>query len=145
MTEIESSDRSVTLKVSITQRLLLTQLHRDSEDNLEWFMFAYAIRRATSHEERLDGERTQHQGRKTKPFLGGWRGAMSHWASHNVDTLKSSLLCHNHEFGRSIGLRPISDCVLVTPSPPARPELSTLVSWTLERSYEPRRPLLCVS
>ena len=49
MTEIESGDRSVPLKVSTTQRLLLTRLHRDSEGNPEWFMFAYAIKRATSH------------------------------------------------------------------------------------------------
>ncbi len=145
MTEIESDDRSVPLKVSTTRRLLLTRLHRDSEGNPEWFMFAYAIKRATSHGECLDGVRTQHQSRKTEPFLGGWRGAMSHWASDNVDTLKSALLCYKYECGRSIRLRPMSNCVLVTPSPPARPELSTLVSWTLERSSGPRRPLLCVS
>ncbi len=145
MTEIESGDRCVPLKVSITQRMLLAQLHRDSEGDPEWFMFAYAIKRGSSHGECLEGSRARHQSRKTNPFLGGWRGAMSHWASNNVDALKNSLLRHKHEFDRSTGLRPMSDCILVTPCPPARPELSTLVSWTLERSSERRRPLVFAS
>ena len=134
MTEIESVDRSIPLKVSATRRLLLTQLHRDSGGNLDWFMFAYAIKNVSSHGEHLDGVRTRHQSRKTKPFLRGWRGAMSHWASHNVDALKNSLSCHRREFDRSPMLRPMSGLVLVTPGPPARPELSSLVLRTLERS-----------
>ena len=145
MTEIESVDQAILLEDSGMWRLLLTQLHRDDEGNPESFVLAYGIKRVSSHREYLDGVRRRHQSRKTKSFLKGWRGAMGHWASHNVDTLKSSLLCHNHEFGRSIRLRPMSDCILVTPSPPARPKVSTLVSWTLKRSSEPHRPFLCVS
>ena len=144
MTEIESVDQAILLEDSGIWRLLLTQLHRDDEGNPESFVLAYGIKRVSSHREYLDGVRRRHQSRKTKSFLKGWRGAMGHWASHNVDTLKSSLLCHNHEFGRSIRLRPMSDCILVTPSPPARPELSSLVSWTLERCPDPHRPLLSV-
>ncbi len=145
MTEIESVDRPMPLEDGCTWRLLLTQLHLDGGGNLESFVLAYAIKRGSSHGECLEGSRARHQSRKTNPFLGGWRGAMSHWASNNVDALKNSLLRHKHEFDRSTGLRPMSDCILVTPCPPARPELSTLVSWTLERSSERRRPLVFAS
>jgi hypothetical protein len=144
VTEMESIDRPVPLVDSGTWLLLLTQLHRDDGGNPESFVLAYAIKRISSHGEHLDGVRTQRQSRKTKPFLRGWRGAMDHWASHNVDALKNSLLCHKHEFDRSTGLRPMSDYVLVTPGPPARPELSSLVSWTLERSADPRSRLLSI-
>ena len=142
MTEIKSVDRPTPLEDGCTRRLLLTQVHRDDEGNPESLVLAYVIKWESRHGERLDGSRARPQGRKTKPFLGGWRGTMSHWASHNVDALKNSLLRHKHEFDRSTRLRPMSDCILATPCPPARPELSTLVSWTLERSSEPRRPLL---
>ncbi len=144
MTEIESVDQVILSEDSGTWRLLLTQLHRDDEGKPESFVLAYGIKRVSSQGEYLDGVRRRHQSRKTKPFLKGWRGAMSHWASHNVDALKNSLSCNRHEFDRSAGLRPMSDCVLVTPGPPARPELSSLVLWTLERSPNRHRPLLCV-
>ena len=144
MTEIEGVDQAIRLEDSGRWRLLLTQLHRDDEGKPESFVLASGIKRVSSQEEYLDGVRRRHQSRKTKPFLKGWRGAMSHWASHNVDALKNSLSCHRHEFDRSAGLRPMSDCVLVTPGLPARPELSSLVLWTLERSPSRYRPLLCV-
>ena len=144
MTEIESVDRPMPLEDGCTWRLLLTQLHLDGGGNPESFVLAYAIKRVSSHGDYVDGVRTRRQSRRTKPFLRGWRGAMSHWASHNVDALKNSLSCHRHEFDRSTGLRPMSDCVLVTPDLPARPELSSLVSWTLERSPDPHRSLLSV-
>ena len=147
MTEIESADQAILLEDRGTWRLLLTQLHRDDEGKPESFVLAYGIKRVSSQGEYLDldGVRSRHQSRKTKPFLEGWRGAMSHWASHNVDALKNSLACHRHEFDRSAGLRPMSDCVhKVTPGLPARPELSSLVLWTLERSPNRHRPLLCV-
>ena len=146
MTEIESVDQAIRLEDSGTWRLLLTQLHRDDEGKPESFVLAYGIKRVSSQGEHLDldGVRRRHQSRKTKPSLKGWRGAMSHWASHNVDALKNSLSCNRHEFDRSAGLRPMSDCVLVTPGLPARPELSSLVLWTLERSPNRHRPLLCV-
>ena len=141
MTEIESVDRPILLEDSCTWRLLLTQLHRDVEGNPESFVLAYGIKRVSSHGEYLDGVRTRHQSRKTKPFLRGWRGAMSHWASYNVDALKKSLSSHRREFDRSTVLRPISECALVTPARPARPELSSLVLRTLERSPDPHSPL----
>ena len=125
MTEIESVDQAILLEDGGTWRLLLTQLHRDDEGKPEAFVLAYGIKRVSSQGEYLDDVRRRHQSRKTKPFLKGWRGAMSHWASHNVDVLKNSLACHTHEFDRSAGLGPMSDCVLVTPGLPARPELSS--------------------
>ena len=144
MTEIEGVDQAIRLEDSGTWRLLLTQLHRDEEGKPESFVLAYGIKRVSSQGEYLDGARRRHQSRETKPFLKGWRGAMSHWASHNVDALKNSLACHRHEFDRSAGLIPMSDRALVTPNLPARPELSSLVLWTLERSPSRHRPLLCV-
>jgi len=144
VTEIESVDQAILLEDSGTSRLLLTQLHRDDEGKPESFVLAYGIKRVSSQGEYLDGVRRRHQSRKTKPFLKGWRGAMGHWASHNVDALKNTLSCNRHEFDRSAGLRPMSDCFLVTPGLPARPELSSLVLWTLERSPSRHRPLLCV-
>ena len=145
MTEIESVDQAILLEDSGTWRLLLTQLHRDDEGKPESFVLAYGIKRVSSQGEYLGGVRRRHQSRKTKPFLKGWRGAMSHWASHNVDALKNSLACHRHEFDRSAGSIPMSDRVVVTPELPARPELSSLVLWTPERSPSRHRPLLCVS
>ena len=127
MTEIEGVDQAIRLEDSGTRRLLLTQLHRDDEGKPESFVLAYGIKRVSSQGDYLDDVRRRHQSRRTKPFLKGWRGAMSHWASHNVNALKNSLACHRHEFDRSAGLRPMSDCVLVTPGLPARPELSSLV------------------
>ena len=129
MTEIESADQAILLEDSGTWRLLLTQLHRDDEGKPESFVLAYGIKRVSSQGEYLDldGVRRRHQSRKTKPLLKGWRGAMSHWASRNVDALKNPPSCHRHGFDRSAGLRPMSDCVLVTPNLPARPELSSLV------------------
>ena len=144
MTEIEGVDQAILLEDSGTRRLLLTQLHRDDEGKPESFVLAYGIKRISSQGEYLDGVRRRHQSRKAKPFLKGWRGAMGHWASHNVDALKNSLSCNRHEFDRSAGLRPMSDCVLVTPGLPARPELSSLFLWTPERSPSRHRPLLCV-
>ena len=144
MTEIEGVDQAIRLEDSGTWRLLLTQLHRDDEGKPESFVLAYGIKRVSSQGEYLDGVRRRHQSRKAKPFLKGWRGAMSHWASHNVDALKNSLACHRHEFDRSAGLIPMSDCVVVTPNLPARPELSSLVLWRPERSPSRHRPLLCV-
>jgi hypothetical protein len=144
LTEIEGVDQAILLEDSGTRRLLLTQLHRDDEGKPESFELAYGIKRVSSQGEYLDGVRRRHQSRKAKPFLKGWRGAMSHWASHNVDALKNSLSCNRHEFDRSAGLRPMSDCVLVTPGLPARPELSSLVLWRPERSPSRHRPLLCV-
>ena len=144
MTEIEGVDQAIRLEDSGTWRLLLTQLHRDDEGKPESFVLAYGIKRVSSQGEYLDGVRRRLQSRKTKPFLKGWRGAMSHWASHNVDALKNPPSCHRHGFDRSAGLRPMSDCVLVTPGLPARPELSSLVLWTLERSANRHRSFLCV-
>ena len=134
MTEIESVERPTHLEDSCTWRLLLTQLHRNEEGIPESFVLAYAVKKVSSHGECLDGVRTRYQSRKTKLFLSGWRGAMSHWASHNVDALKNSLSCHRREFDRSPMLRPMRDLVLVTPGPPARPELSSLVLRLLEPS-----------
>ena len=144
MTEIESVDQAIRLEDSGTWRLLLTQLHRGDEGKPESFVLAYGIKRVSSQGEYLDGVRRRHQSRKTKPFLKGWRGAMGNWASHNVDALKTTLSCNRHEFERSAGLKPMSDCVLVTPGLPARPELSSLVLWRPERSPSRHRPLLCV-
>jgi hypothetical protein len=142
VTEIESVDRPVPLEDSCTWRLLLTQLYRDDEGNPESFVLAYAIKKVSGPEDYLEEVRTRHQSRKTKPFLGGWRGAMNHWASHNVDAFKKSLAGRRHEFGRSTRWRPMIDCVLVTPGPPAHPELPSLVLRTLERSPDPHRRLL---
>jgi hypothetical protein len=72
VTEVESVDRPVPRKDSRTWRVLLTQLHWDDEGNPESFVFAYATKRVSSHEEYLGGVRTRPQSRKTKPFLGGW-------------------------------------------------------------------------
>jgi hypothetical protein len=144
VTEVESVDRPVPRKDSRTWRVLLTQLHWDDEGNPESFVFAYATKRVSSHEEYLGGVRTRPQSRKTKPFLGGWREAMSHWATYNVDALKKSLASHRHEFGRSTRWRPMIDPVLVTPDPPARPELPSLVLQSLERSPDPQSLLLSV-
>jgi hypothetical protein len=127
VTEIEGVDQAIRLEDSGTWRLLLTQLHRDDEGKPESFVLAYGIKRVSSQGEYLEGVRRRHQSRTTKPLLKGWRGAMSHWASRNVDALKNSLSCNRHEFDRSAGLRPMSDCVLVAPGLPARPELSSLV------------------
>ncbi len=142
MTEIESVDRPVPCKDSRTWRVLLMQLHWDDEGNPESFVFAYATKRVSSHGEYPGGMRTRPQSRKTKPLLGGWRGAMSHWSTYNMDTLKKSLASHRHEFGRSMRWRPMIDYVLVTPGPPARPELPSLVSQSLERSPDPQSPVL---
>ena len=141
MTVMESVDLDEPLADNRTGQLLLTRLHRDDEGNLESFVLAYAIKRVSSHGKCLDGVRTRHHSQKTKPFLGGWRGAMSHWASHNVDALKNSLAYHKHEFDRSSGLRLMSDCVLVPPGPP---ELSSLVLRTLKPSLHPQSHLLSV-
>jgi len=144
MTEMESVDRPVPLEDSGTWRLLLTKLHRDSRGNAESFVLAYSIKRVLRHGGYPDGGRTRHQSRKTEPFLKGWQGAMNHWASYNVDALKNSLSCHRREIDRLTGLRPMSDSVLVTPRPPARPELSSLLLRTLEPSLDPHSPLLSV-
>ncbi len=144
MTEVESVDRPMPLEDNHTWRLLLTQLHRDEGGNPESFLLAYAIKRVSSRGENLDGVRTRHQSRRTKPFLEGWRGAMSDWASHNVDALKNSLSCHRREFDKISGLRPMSDFVLVAPGLPARPELSSLVLKTLAPSPDAHSLLLSV-
>jgi hypothetical protein len=144
VSEIESVDRPMPIEDSRTWRVLLTRLHWDDEGNPESFVFVYATKRASSHGEYLGGVRTRHESRKTKPFLGGWRGAMSHWATYNVDALKKSLAGHRHEFSRSTRWRPMIDYVLVTPGPPARPELPSLVLHSLERSPDPQSPLLSV-
>jgi hypothetical protein len=144
LTEIEGVDQAIRLEDSGTRRLLLTQLHRDDEGKPESFVLAYGIKRVSSQGDYLDDVRRRHQSRRTKPFLKGWRGAMSHWASHNVDALKNSLSCKRQEFDRSARVRPMSDRVVVTPNLPARPELSSLVLWTPERSPSRHRPLLCV-
>src|SRR3712207_8995273 len=47
------------------------------------------------------------------------------WASGNCDALNVSLESRGREFGWTTNLRPTSVCVLVTPSPPARPEASS--------------------
>ena len=85
MTVMESVDLYEPLADNCTGRLLLTQLHRDDEGKPESFVLAYGIKRVSSQGDYLDGVRRRHQSRRTKPFLKGWRGAMSHWASHNVD------------------------------------------------------------
>jgi hypothetical protein len=142
VTEIESDDRLMPFEDSRAWRVLLTQLHWDDEGNPESFVFAYATKRISSHGEYLGGVRARHESRKTKPFLGGWRGAMSHWATYNVEALKKSLAGHRHGFGRSTRWRPTIDYVLVTPGPPARPELPSLVLQSLERSPTPQSPIL---
>ncbi len=142
MTEIESDDRLMPFEDSRTWRVLLTRLHWDDEGNPESFVFAYATKRISSHGEYLGGVRTRHESRKTKPFLGGWRGAMRHWATYNVDALKKSLAGHRYEFGRSTRWRPMINYVLVNPGPPARPELPSLVLQSVERSPDPQGPLL---
>jgi hypothetical protein len=114
VTEIESVDRPVPLEDGGTWRMLLMQLRRDRGGNPESFLFAYALTRVPGSGEYQDGVPTRHQSRKTESFLRGWRGAMNHWASHNVDALKKSLWRQRDERDRSIRLRPVSGCVLVT-------------------------------
>jgi hypothetical protein len=127
VTETKGIDRSLLLKAPSTWRLLLTRLHRDAGGNPEWFVFACAVKSALHDEGHPDSVRTHHQSRRAEPFLRGWQGAMSHWASYNCDGLKKSLSCHSREPDRAPGRRPISDRVLVAPASPVRPALSSPV------------------
>jgi hypothetical protein len=124
VTETKGIDRYLLLKAPSTWRLLLTRLHRDAGGNPEWFVFACAVKSALHDEGHPDSVRTHHQSRRAEPFLRGWQGAMSHWASYNCDGLKKSLSCHSREPDRAPGRRPISDRVLVAPASPVRPALS---------------------
>lgn len=126
MTEIEGIGRSVLLKDRSAWRLLLAQLHRDTGGSSEWFVFACAVKSSLHDGGYSDGVRTRHQSRRAEPFLRRWQGAMNHWASCNCDVLKNSLFCRSRESDRAPGWRPISDRVLVTPAPPARPALPVL-------------------
>ena len=146
MTVVESVDLYVPFADSSTGRLLWTQLHRDNEGNPELFVLVYAAKGAPHHKGSPGGARTPHQDRRNKPFLRTWQGAMNHWASGNCDVLKGSFSSRSHGFGRiptfRPALRPASNCILVTPGPPARPEASTPVLQTLEPCFDHRRPLL---
>jgi hypothetical protein len=140
VTVMESVDRYVPFADSSTGRLLWTQLHRDDEGNPELFVLVCAVKSAPPYKGSPEGARTPHQGRRTKPFLRTWQGAMNHWASGNCDVLKDSVSSRSHEFGRRPTLRPTSVCILVTPGSPARPEASTPVLQTLEPFFDHRRP-----
>jgi hypothetical protein len=140
VTEIEGGDRSVLLKDRSTWRLLLAQLHRDAGGKPEWFVLACVVKSVVHDGGYPDGVQTRHQSRRTEPFLRRWQGAMNHWASRNCDVLKDSY--QTRESDQTPGWRPISDCLLVTPRSPARPELSLPVLRTLKPSSDLRRGLL---
>ena len=124
MTETESIDRSLLVKDPSAWRLLFSRLHRDAGGDPEWFVFAWAVKSAIHDEGRPDSVRPPRQCRRAEPFLRGWQGAMSHWASYNCGGLKKSLSCHGRESDRAPGGRPVIDRVLVAPASPARPALS---------------------
>lgn len=145
MTEWEGVERSVFLEHRGAWRALFAQLHRDTEGNPEWFVFAYAAGGGLREGGYTDGGRTHHQSRRAEPFLRRWQGAMNHWASRNCDVLKNSLSCHSREFDRAPGWRPISDRILVTPTSPARPALSLPVLRKLEPSPNLYRASLSTS
>jgi hypothetical protein len=141
VTVMEAVDRYVPLAQSGIGRLLWTQLHRDDGGNPELFVLVYAAKSVLRCEVHSDGALIPHQSRRTEPFLRTWQGAMNDWAAGNCDVLKSSLASRSGEFGRIPRLRPMSDCVLVTPGSPARPESSSPVLRTSELFLNHRRLL----
>ena len=135
MTAMESIDRYVPLTDSGTGRLLWTQVQWDCWGNPELFVLVYAARSVLRHNGYPDSVRIPPKDRsKTEPFLRTWKKAMSHWASGNCDALTSSLAGCNGEFVRIPSSRHTRDCVVVTPSPPGRPESSPPVMRT-PRTY----------
>jgi hypothetical protein len=142
VTARESVDLYVSLADSGTERLRWMQVHRGDWGNAELFVLVYAAKSALRYEGYQDGAGIPHQGRRSEPFLRTWQGAMNHWASGNRDVLEGSSDIRSREFGRLTTLRPTSHCVTVTPSPPARPELSSSVFRTPEPFLDHRRTRL---
>ncbi len=142
MTVTESVDLRVPPADSGAGRLLWTQMHRDDWGNPELFVLVYAAKSALRHEGYHEHAGLPHQGRRSEPFLTTWRGTMNQWASGNCDVPKVSLESRSRESGRTPSLRPTSVCVLVTPSPPARPEASSPALRAPEPFLDHRRPLL---
>ena len=142
MTVMESVDLHVPLADSGAGRLLWSQVHRDDWGNPELFVLAYAAKSVLRYDGYQDDAGIPHQSRRSEPFLRTWRGAMNQWASGNCDALNVSLESRSREFGWTPSLRPTSVCVLVTPSPPARPEASSPVLRAPEPLLDHRRPLL---
>ena len=134
MTEGEDVEWSVLLKHRGAWRALFAQLHRDTEGNAEWFVFACAVGGVLREGGYPDSGRTHHQNRRADPFLRRWQGAMNNWAARNCDGLTNSLSCPSRESDRVPGWRPISDRILVAPTSPARPALSLPVLRKLEPS-----------
>ena len=134
MTVMESIDRYVPFTDSGTWRLLWTQVQRDGWGNPELLVLVYAVRSVLRHKGYPDSARIPQKDSKTEPFLRTWKEVMSHWASGNCDALTNSLADRDHEFVRKPNLRPTRDRVLVTPSPPGRPESSSPVMRT-PRTY----------
>ena len=144
MTVMESIDRYVPLTDSGTGRLLWTQVQRDGWGNPELFVLVYAARSVLRHKGYPDSARIPQKDRKTEPFLKTWKEVMSHWASGNCDALTNSLVRRDHEFVRKPSLRHTRDCVLVTPSPPGRPESSSPVLRTPKPFPLHPRPLIAI-
>ena len=135
MTVVQTIERYVPLTDSGTGRLLWTQVQRDGWGNPELFVLVYAARSVLRPKGYPDSARIPQKDRsKTEPFLRMWKEAMSHWASGNCDALTSSLAGRNGEFVRIPSSRHTRDCVVVTPSPPGRPESSPPVLRT-PRTY----------
>jgi hypothetical protein len=142
VTVMESIDRYVPFTDSGTWRLLWTQVQRDGWGNPELFVLVYAVRSVLRHKGYPDSARIPQKDSKTEPFLRTWKEVMSHWASGNCGALTSSLADRDHEFVRKPNLRPTRDRVLVTPSPPGRPESSSPVLRTPKPFPVPRRPII---
>jgi hypothetical protein len=139
---MESIDRYVPFTDSGTWRLLWTQVQRDGWGNPELFVLVYAVRSVLRHKGYPDSARIPQKDSKTEPFLRTWKEVMSHWASGNCGALTSSLADRDHEFVRKPNLRPTRDRVLVTPSPPGRPESSSPVLRTPRPLPVHRRPII---
>jgi hypothetical protein len=142
VTVTESVDLHVPPADSGAGRLLWTQMHRDDWGNPELFVLVYAAKSVPRCEGYQDDAGIIHQGRRSEPFLKTWRGAMNQWASGNCDVLNVSLESRSREFGRIPSLRSTRVCVLVSPSPPARPEASSPALRAPEPFLEHRRPLV---
>jgi hypothetical protein len=142
VTVMESIDRYVPLTDSGTWRLLWTQVQRDCWGNPELFVLVYAARSVLRHKGSPDRMRIPQEGRKIEPSLRTWKKAMSHWASGNCDALTGSLAGRNREFVQKPSSQHTRDCVLITPSPPGRPESSSTLLRGPERFPVHRRPLI---
>jgi hypothetical protein len=142
VTVVESVDLYVPFAESSTRRLRWTQLRRDDEGAPRLFVLVYVARSALHHEGPLDGARMPPQDRRSKPFLRTWKVAMNHWASGNCDVLKGSRTTHYCEVDRARSSKPTSDCGLVSPGSPARPDASTPVLRGPEPLFDHAGPFL---